>query len=390
MTDSRKHRPVTPGMIGMGLVISLAAFAARTVSGSDTNGELAQAGRWFHYTNEVIDEIPWSIHVVKLDRTSRDFEFGTTLGQGTVFGMGTVSEQLKALPRELGQPVAAINGDFYDKSEKYPGRPRDLQICGGEVVSSPAGHTCFWIAPDGTPQMTNVYSRFRVNWPDGKRTPMGLNQAREDDAAVLFTSAIGGSTRTFGGMELILEGETNSSCRPLHIGQVLKARVKSVHTTGDTRLTHETMVLSLGPNLISRLAPPRTGETLSLALETMPDLSGVTVAIGGGPALVREGKPMRWSGFMHMRHPRTALGWNKDSIFLVEVDGRQSNISLGMTFPELADFLIKVGCSDAMNLDGGGSATLWALGSVRNSPSEGEERPSANALVVLRKTPASE
>jgi exopolysaccharide biosynthesis protein len=96
---------------------------------------------------------------------------------------------------------------------------------------------------------------------------------------------------------------------------------------------------------------------------------------------------MHWSGFLHMRHPRSALGWNKDYIFLVEVDGRQSNISLGMTFPELADYLIKLGCSEAMNLDGGGSATLWALGSVRNSPSEGDERPSANALVVVRKTP---
>jgi exopolysaccharide biosynthesis protein len=38
-----------------------------------------------------------------------------------------------------------------------------------------------------------------------------------------------------------------------------------------------------------------------------------------------------------------------------------------------------------MNFDGGGSSTLWALGAVRNSPSEGDERPSANALVVVRR-----
>jgi exopolysaccharide biosynthesis protein len=138
------------------------------------------------------------------------------------------------------------------------------------------------------------------------------------------------------------------------------------------------------------MAAPQLGTILTIWLETLPDLTGVAVAIGGGPALVRDGKPMHWNGFLHMRHPRTALGWNKDNIFLVEVDGRQSNISLGMTFPELADYLIKIGCSEAMNLDGGGSATLWALGSVRNSPSEGEERPSANALVVVRKTSNSE
>jgi hypothetical protein len=372
------------------LLAGLTLSAPRTSLASSTNAEAARAERWFHYTNEVIDEIPWSIHIVKLDRSSRDFEFVTTLGRGDVFGMGTVSEQLKALPQELGRPLAAINGDFYDKSEKYQGRPRDLQIYRGEVVSNPAGHTCFWMAPDGIPQMTNVYSRFRVIWPDGKSIPIALNQAREDDAAVLFTAAIGDSTRTAGGTELILQSTTNSSCCPLRIGQAVNARVKAIHNSGDTRLERETMVLSLGPSLLSRVPVLQPGATLTLALQTIPDLSGVTVAIGGGPALVRDGKAMQWSGFLHMRHPRSALGWNRDSIYLVEVDGRQSNISLGMTFPELADYLIKLGCSEAMNLDGGGSATLWALGSVRNSPSEGEERPSANALVVIRKKPATD
>jgi hypothetical protein len=385
MSYLQKLPPVSRHTVWALLLVSLTVAAPRTSFASGTNAETSRAERWFHYTNEVLDEIPWSIHIVKLDRSSRDFEFVTTLGKGDVFGMGTVSEQLKTLPRELGRPVAAINGDFYDKSEKYQGRPRDLQINHGEVVSNPAGHTCFWMAPDGTPQMTNVYSRFRVIWPDGKSTPVALNQAREDDGAVLYTSVIGSSTRTAGGTEFILQSTTNSTCHPLRIGQVSTARVKSVGNSGDTRLEPDTMVLSIGPVLLSRVPVLRAGATLTLALETVPDLSGVTVAIGGGPALVRDGKPMQWNGFLHMRHPRSALGWNKDSIFLVEVDGRQSNISLGMTFPELADYLIKLGCSDAMNLDGGGSATLWTLGSVRNSPSEGEERPSANALVVVRK-----
>jgi exopolysaccharide biosynthesis protein len=56
-----------------------------------------------------------------------------------------------------------------------------------------------------------------------------------------------------------------------------------------------------------------------------------------------------------------------------------------MTFQELAEYMLKLGCEQAMNLDGGGSATFWALGTVRSSPSEGQERPSPNALVVVRK-----
>ena len=56
-----------------------------------------------------------------------------------------------------------------------------------------------------------------------------------------------------------------------------------------------------------------------------------------------------------------------------------------MTLPEIAEYMVKLGCLYAMNLDGGGSATMWVMGSVMNSPSEGQERPSANALVLLKK-----
>jgi hypothetical protein len=212
-----------------------------------------------------------------------------------------------------------------------------------------------------------------------------LNQIREDDAAVLYTSAYGSSTRTVGGLELVLERGTNDLWLPLEAGREYVARVREARSAGDTALEPSTLVLSIGPDMASRMPPIHRGATLRIVTETVPDLTGVKVAIGGGPALVRDGKAMEWSGFLNLRHPRTALGWNKDHLFLVEVDGRQRDISVGMTFPELAAYMVKIGCEQAMNLDGGGSATLWAFGTVRNSPSEGEERPAPNALVLVRK-----
>ncbi len=56
-----------------------------------------------------------------------------------------------------------------------------------------------------------------------------------------------------------------------------------------------------------------------------------------------------------------------------------------MTFAEVATYMLNLGCDEALNLDGGGSATLWAYGNVMNNPSEGHERPAANALVVVQK-----
>jgi exopolysaccharide biosynthesis protein len=86
------------------------------------------------------------------------------------------------------------------------------------------------------------------------------------------------------------------------------------------------------------------------------------------------------------RHPRTAMGWNEDYFYLVQVDGRQRDLSMGMTLAELSEFMLKqLRCTDALNLDGGGSSTFWADGSTRNNPCEGRERELANALLVVRK-----
>lgn len=121
-------------------------------------------------------------------------------------------------------------------------------------------------------------------------------------------------------------------------------------------------------------------------MATVPDLTGVDMAIGGGPALVRDGKAVPREE-VRVRNPRTAVGWDRDHYYLVEVDGRQRHVSVGMTTEELSDYLVGLGCEGAMSLDGGGSATCWFYGQVMNQPSEGFERDMANALVVVRKKP---
>ena len=367
-----------------GLLLWLLVWTAPGIASNAPTGRPLKQNSGWHYLHDTVPDGPWSIHIFKIERSRRDLELCTTLGKGGTLGMSTVSEQVKNLPRELGQPLAAVNGDFYNKEEGYLGDPRDLQICQGAVVSGPTGHACFWVDAAGDPKMTNVVSRFRVIWTDGMETPFGLNEERPNDGAVLFTAALGMSTHTSGGVELVLECATNDLWLPLRLGKTYPARVREVRSAGDTSLKGELLVLSLGPKLASRLPKSQPGTDLKIVTETIPDLAGVKTAIGGGPALVRNGKAMQWSG-IQLRHPRTAIGWNKDFVWLVEVDGRQPDLSIGMTLTELAAYMIKLGCEQAMNLDGGGSATLWVCGNVMNSPSEGQERPGANALVVVQK-----
>ena len=84
------------------------------------------------------------------------------------------------------------------------------------------------------------------------------------------------------------------------------------------------------------------------------------------------------------RHPRSAVGWNKEAFFFVQVDGRQQQ-SDGMTLRELSEFMSKLNCDEAMNLDGGGSSEIWMNGKILNRPCYGYERSTANALVIVEK-----
>jgi hypothetical protein len=370
-------------------VIFLCFAGARILTGSTNRAPVvanrpAERGPGITYLHDEIPDAPWSIHVVKVDRTRADLQFETTLGAGSQIGMSLVSDQLKKIAPDLGRAVAAINGDFYKIADKYNGDPKGVQIVHGELVSAPiSSHSCFWIAANGEPRITNVYPNFTVTWPGGESIPVGLNEERAKNTAVLYTAANGTTTGTDGGVEIVLGRHANESWLPLRIGETYSAVVKEVRASGNTPLGPDTVVLSVGPRITSQVAGLKPGSTVTFSTATTPSMAGSLTAIGGGPALVHGGVPGKFSG-LQRRDPRTALGWNEKHYFLVVVDGRQKT-SVGMTFTELASYMTNLNCHEAINLDGGGSATLWVFGHVMNNPSEGRERPAANALVVVRK-----
>lgn len=361
----------------------------RTLTGSSNRPPVvasrpAERGSGITYIHDEIPDAPWSIHIVKVDRTRADLQFETTLGRGNQIGMSLVSDQLKKITPDFGRAVAAINGDFYRLGDKYSGDPKGVQIVHGELVSAPiSSHSCFWISANGEPRITNVFPNFKATFPNGGTVALGLNEERNKSAAVLYTAATGATTGTGDGVEVVLAAGTNGPLMPLRIGETYRAVVKEVRTSGNTTLGADTVVLSLGSKLAAQAAGLKAGDTVTLSTATTPSMAGSMTAIGGGPALVHGGVPGKFSG-LQRRDPRTALGWNEKHYFLVVVDGRQKT-SVGMTFTELANYMKKLGCDEAINLDGGGSATMWVYGHVMNTPSEGRERPAANALVVVRK-----
>ena len=83
-----------------------------------------------------------------------------------------------------------------------------------------------------------------------------------------------------------------------------------------------------------------------------------------GPLLLTSDKKaeLPHTSLVTARHPRTALGkCGKNKIILITLDGRTDQAK-GMTLAELTDFMISLKCKDAINLDGGGSTTMWISG----------------------------
>jgi hypothetical protein len=385
---ARVQTPLTESLIR--LIAVLIWCGAACIASAATN-EIIWQEQGVCYYREINARIPLAVHVVRIDRTQKDLEFHTTLGGKGQFGMDTLSEQVKFIKPEVGQPVAAINGDYFYRNDPLLGDPRNLQILrGGELVSGPGvDRAFFYLDARGEPHLTNALSAFKVIWPDGKTTPIGLNESpTASGQAVLYTSAAGQSTRRQA-VDLILERNGTNSWLPLQIGRTLHARVREVNSKGFTRIRPDCMVLSLDPRTASQIPTLAPGVELKISITTRPDLSDAVLAIGGGPTLVRGGKARDESEFigqqLEMRNPRSAMGWNEKYYYFVQADGRQPRYSMGMSLEELANYFVKLGCDYAINLDGGGSCTTWVAGNVVNSPSQGQERPSANALVLVRK-----
>jgi hypothetical protein len=83
------------------------------------------------------------------------------------------------------------------------------------------------------------------------------------------------------------------------------------------------------------------------------------------------------------RHPRCALGVNDDELFAVCCDGRRTGVDAGLELAELARLMLSLGAMEAINLDGGGSATLVHRGHLLNRPYSSVDQPGPESRPVV-------
>jgi hypothetical protein len=217
----------------------------------------------------------------------------------------------------------------------------------------------------------------------------GINRPREPAEAILYDWAFHRNTLTDpGGLEYLIS----------------RNRIVGIWRNGNGAIPADGFVYSVGPQVTTESADLKVNASVKITYQLSaegdtPQLKGtdwqaMDYIVGGmlvlfrnrRPAFESNGEHMR-PGFVEERHPRIAVGLCSDGTWVfVVIDGRQPDLSVGMSLSELADTLLSLNCVDALNLDGGGSSTLYYEGKVVNSPSEGgKERPVSDAILIMKK-----
>ena len=354
--------------------------------------EIAPGVTLYHVTDEALLDpaMPLSVWLLRLDPVH--IRLRSFLANDEIVGTETV-----AGIAERHQALAAINAGFFLPN----GDPAGALTVDGQLVSDtdrPRGAVGILDSPAG-PKLIFSHLRASIALQVGPRAADriaidGVDTTRARGKLMLFTPAYHTDTDTAaGGREWVLDGH------PLKVTGVSRV-------AGKTPIPPNGYVLSYGGVAVpERLRRLRNGTRVSL-VTTYEAIEGTSDAwshardiVGGAGLLVRDGHQVDdWTiekfaqGFAENRHPRTMIGTALDgAIWLVAVDGRQPELSAGMTLAELRELASRLDLVNALNLDGGGSTTMWVRGKILNSPSDAAgPRKVSDALLVFSATAAGD
>ncbi len=364
---------------------ALAAVAAALLVAAPAQAQATQLfpGTTYERGIQFTPHGPVAVHVVRGPRPVGLYRLRPVLSNESVVRRETVSAMQKRVSSQ--GTVVGVNGDLFRWAD---GKPSGILLRDGVLVSPPYGQrSSAGISLDGTLDVRRV--KFFGTWRgSGQRRALNeLNKEPGKNGIALFTADYGARTpRLSGSVAVTLAGFPASTPNT-----DITATVAAVSQNGSVGITPGTAVLVARGVAAAKLqAEAPVGATVALRLILQPGWDTVGDAIGGGPVLVRNGRPVYRANeafetsLLAPRHPRTAVGQTVDGrILLVAVDGRQSGYSVGMTTFEMAQTLVRLGAVRGMQLDGGGSTTLAFDGKILNRPSDRTERPISTALMLF-------
>ncbi len=338
---------------------------------------------------------PVVTHLLLADLNVPSLRPAVAMAGPQVLGVETLSEIVNAVETGTQRVAGAINGGHaVTRPGSFRGAPIGLLIAGRELLCDPwpVPRSAFLLLADGTPRIERLAMQGKLAGPDGQAVRLGgLNRRRLPGELVLYTARFNPATRIDeAGVQLVVAGAFKDG-RMLVAGQSYTGRVEAkVDGRVNVEIPPDGVVLAGSGPSESWLEARKIGEPVTFSFELTPDVGQVTDALGAGPRILRDGQVAIEAAQEQLGvtlqtgpQPRSAVGYAGRKLVFAAVDGRDSAHSLGLELPALAQLLLDEGCTDAMELDGGGATTLYARDRVINQPSDGMPRPLASALVLL-------
>ncbi len=342
-----------------------------------------------------LEQGPVRLNVLLFDLTAPELNLKVALQNDWLSGVARTSVLAKA-----NDAVAAVNGDLFSGN----GLPQGMTMSDGRLALAPKRRATFAYSRAAGPFIGYFTQAF--TWPssvvatNGERYKLEvLNSVCKENWLCIYND-----------LYHTLPAGNNETRVVVNAAN----QVQEIKSGGAVNIVLGNQVLvgkgEAGKWLARNVAP---GDTLSLNFVTDPDYRQFEQIVSGGPVFLRQGQFIQdclcflddcseskqkevvceeftteWKllHYLTVRMPRNAIGFNADRTVLMAavVDGYQPNYSIGMTQKELAALFTEFGMDSAMELDGGGSATMWVNGKIASHPSDGNgsvERAVPNALI---------
>lgn len=363
-----------------------AALSTIPCDATELNYRLVGPGTW--HSEQQFTSGPLNINVLRVDITNPRTTVEAEPGQGRLFQGETVPATVQR-EVEPGKTVVlgGVNGDFWAMTPK-PYWSAGPLVSDGWIHRLGSGkRSVFAVTRDEQVHIGPV--TFTIHLIAGKqKIPVESVNLPSLQRVVLFTPPFGEELPASTATRYLLKLE-NPELLP---NQPAQASVELIDTSDAVAIPQGSVILSIPVDSKWRSI---LGTAKELTIDArMEELNGVvTSCLGGGPRILHQGKIAINAekegvgrSFVAAKHPRTAAGVSHDgrTVYLVTVDGRQPRLSVGMDLHELASYMHTLGCSEALNLDGGGSTTMVVGGQVVNQPSDLRgPRPVTNSLLVV-------
>jgi hypothetical protein len=330
---------------------------------------------------------PLVVRVIAAQMRSTDVRVGTVLAHDSITSAG---ETVGSMGKRTGA-VAGINGDYFDVGNTN--RPTNIVVRNGQLLRMPRKRYALAITRDGGAQIAEF--DFTGQVAIGERT-LGLDAIDElpppDGGITLVTPEFGTVPP--------LDNTTLVSLAPLD-GTPPLARYRATGVADNLSKQPPGYYLAIGPSAYGQAGVPNPGDVIAATGDLSPiGLEQIAAAIGGGPLILHRGAwyddPDGPNGGEYAKHiPASGAAIEPDgTLLLVEVDGRQPQLSVGIERHAFSALMRALGATEGMAFDGGGSSTIVARrigdadASMQNSPSDGVERPVADGLFVYSTAPA--